>query len=43
MLRMMLIPEIRDASGAKLNASEGMLPGSTEVNKYTAFEAIVSI
>jgi ribosomal protein S3 len=26
------IKEIQDASGAKLNASEGMLPGSTEVN-----------
>jgi heterogeneous nuclear rnp K-like protein len=24
------IKEIQDASGAKLNASEGMLPGSTE-------------
>ncbi|KAJ7731716.1 hypothetical protein B0H14DRAFT_2998264, partial [Mycena olivaceomarginata] len=30
MLRMMLIPETREASGAKPNASEGMLPGSTE-------------
>ena len=27
------IKEIQDASGAKLNASEGMLPGSTEVSK----------
>jgi predicted RNA-binding protein YlqC (UPF0109 family) len=26
------IKEIQDASGARLNASEGMLPGSTEVN-----------
>lgn len=25
------IKEIQDASGARLNASEGMLPGSTEV------------
>jgi heterogeneous nuclear rnp K-like protein 2 len=25
------IKEIQEASGAKLNASEGMLPGSTEV------------
>lgn len=29
------IKEIQDASGAKLNASEGMLPGSTEVSKLT--------
>lgn len=27
------IKEIQDASGARLNASEGMLPGSTEVRK----------
>jgi hypothetical protein len=40
---MIPIPEILEASGAKLNASEGMLPGSTEVNKYTAFESIGSI
>jgi poly(rC)-binding protein 2/3/4 len=26
------IKEIQDASGARLNASEGMLPGSTEVD-----------
>ena len=26
------IKEIQDASGARLNASEGMLPGSTEVS-----------
>jgi heterogeneous nuclear rnp K-like protein 2 len=25
------IKEIQEASGARLNASEGMLPGSTEV------------
>jgi hypothetical protein len=30
-LLMIPIPEILEASGAKLNASEGMLPGSTEV------------
>jgi len=32
------IKEIQEASGARLNASEGMLPGSTEVMftvKYT--------
>ena len=30
------IKEIQDASGARLNASEGMLPGSTEVSfNYT--------
>lgn len=28
------IKEIQDASGARLNASEGMLPGSTEVFSY---------
>lgn len=28
------IKEIQDASGARLNASEGMLPGSTEVRHY---------
>lgn len=28
------IKEIQDASGARLNASEGMLPGSTEVRRY---------
>jgi len=28
------IKEIQDASGARLNASEGMLPGSTEVYIY---------
>src|ERR1700748_2474167 len=27
------IKEIQDASGARLNASEGMLPGSTEVRE----------
>lgn len=27
------IKEIQDASGARLNASEGMLPGSTEVRR----------
>lgn len=29
------IKEIQDASGARLNASEGMLPGSTEVLRCT--------
>ena len=29
------IKEIQDASGARLNASEGMLPGSTEVCIFT--------
>jgi poly(rC)-binding protein 2/3/4 len=28
------IKEIQDASGARLNASEGMLPGSTEVELF---------
>ena len=28
------IKEIQDASGARLNASEGMLPGSTEVAPF---------
>jgi len=28
------IKEIQDASGARLNASEGMLPGSTEVTPF---------
>lgn len=28
------IKEIQDASGARLNASEGMLPGSTEVCNF---------
>ena len=28
------IKEIQDASGARLNASEGMLPGSTEVFSF---------
>jgi hypothetical protein len=28
------IKEIQDASGARLNASEGMLPGSTEVGPF---------
>jgi hypothetical protein len=28
------IKEIQDASGARLNASEGMLPGSTEVGCF---------
>ena len=28
------IKEIQDASGARLNASEGMLPGSTEVSLF---------
>jgi len=27
------IKEIQEASGARLNASEGMLPGSTEVRR----------
>lgn len=30
------IKEIQDASGARLNASEGMLPGSTEVRLHTS-------
>ena len=30
------IKEIQDASGARLNASEGMLPGSTEVCDHRA-------
>lgn len=30
------IKEIQDASGARLNASEGMLPGSTEVRHFGA-------
>ena len=30
------IKEIQDASGARLNASEGMLPGSTEVRPASA-------
>lgn len=29
------IKEIQDASGARLNASEGMLPGSTEVLRHS--------
>lgn len=29
------IKEIQEASGAKLNASEGMLPGSTEVGSVS--------
>ena len=29
------IKEIQDASGARLNASEGMLPGSTEVPQFS--------
>lgn len=29
------IKEIQDASGARLNASEGMLPGSTEVGQFS--------
>lgn len=29
------IKEIQEASGARLTASEGMLPGSTEVGVYT--------
>lgn len=31
------IKEIQDASGARLNASEGMLPGSTEVRVILYF------
>jgi hypothetical protein len=31
------IKEIQDASGARLNASEGMLPGSTEVLSFTIY------
>lgn len=31
------IKEIQEASGARLNASEGMLPGSTEVNHFISF------
>jgi poly(rC)-binding protein 2/3/4 len=35
------IKEIQDASGARLNASEGMLPGSTEVcNQVTSFSPV---
>lgn len=33
------IKEIQDASGARLNASEGMLPGSTEVRVYVFITA----
>ena len=31
------IKEIQDASGARLNASEGMLPGSTEVGLFSSY------
>ena len=35
------IKEIQDASGARLNASEGMLPGSTEVRQHVvSFHAL---
>lgn len=37
------IKEIQDASGARLNASEGMLPGSTEVNLKTILTLPMSI
>lgn len=42
------IKEIQDASGAKLNASEGMLPGSTEVpfpvtTTYTKFNLVTQL
>lgn len=36
------IKEIQDASGARLNASEGMLPGSTEVKHYFLFLKMVA-
>jgi hypothetical protein len=35
------IKEIQDASGARLNASEGMLPGSTEVSFFTVHSSVV--
>jgi len=36
------IKEIQDASGARLNASEGMLPGSTEVRaQIVLFDSII--
>jgi hypothetical protein len=36
------IKEIQDASGARLNASEGMLPGSTEVcAQIVPFDSII--
>lgn len=34
------IKEIQDASGAKLNASEGMLPGSTEVKRLASHNSL---
>lgn len=37
------IKEIQDASGARLNASEGMLPGSTEVVTLLFFTFLVLI
>jgi heterogeneous nuclear rnp K-like protein 2 len=36
------IKEIQDASGARLNASEGMLPGSTEVWTRVTFRVHIS-
>ena len=37
------IKEIQDASGARLNASEGMLPGSTEVLPFHTLVLLVLI
>jgi len=34
------IKEIQDASGARLNASEGMLPGSTEVRVFVFYNIL---
>lgn len=36
------IKEIQDASGARLNASEGMLPGSTEVRTCDSHSSVTS-
>lgn len=36
------IKEIQEASGARLNASEGMLPGSTEVHTLLIYMIFVS-
>ena len=37
------IKEIQDASGARLNASEGMLPGSTEVTSFLLYFFLCSL
>ena len=37
------IKEIQDASGARLNASEGMLPGSTEVGHFSVENVSTSV